>query len=204
MNSPDVVNKMRIINNNIRLELSHAGTLTNQPNIRLEPIWDAFLTQHFAKAETWGVAWLKARMPNTQAQVQSAMTKYRTLYRQLKQQEESSKAAQYATTQKTKQTELEKKLKDQSNVVTAVEADIVRLRNSRKGKTKAQKNPINNQIEVAKKRLKEEIRKQGLIQRSIHELYSDSVQQILRNLQADNSRIAEYERAIAGLRLTRP
>lgn len=196
--------KMRIINDNIKLELSNAGTLTNQPKIDLVPTWNAFLAQHFTKAENWGVSWLKARMPKTKAEIQSAMTKYRALYRHLKQQEGSAKAAQYATSQKKKQTQLEKALTDQKAVVAAVEKKIVTLRNSRKGKTSAQKDAITRDMDLEKKVLKKEIKKQGLIQRSIHELYSDSVQQILQNLQADNTRVAEYERAIAGLKLTRP
>ena len=196
--------KMRIINENIKLELSNVGTLTNRPKIDLVPTWNAFMAQHFTQVENWGVTWLKARMPKTKTEIQTAMTKYRALYRQLKQQEGSSKAAQYATSQKAKQTQLEKTLTDQKAVVAAVEKKIVTLRNSRKGKTSAQKALINRDMDLAKKELKKEIKKQGLIQRSIHELYSNSVQQILQNLQADNTRVAEYERAIAGLKLTRP
>ena len=101
MNDPDVMTKMRIINGNIKLELSNVGTLTNQPKIDLVPMWNAFLAQHFTKAENWGVSWLKARMPKTKTEIKSAMTEYRALYRQLKQQKESGKAAQYARSQRT-------------------------------------------------------------------------------------------------------
>jgi hypothetical protein len=204
MNGPDVMAKMRIINDNIKLELSNAAALTNQPNIDLVPIWNAFIAQHFTKAEDWGTSWLKDRMPKTKAEIQSAMTKYRALYRQLKQKEGSATAAQYAASQKTKQTQLEKALADQKAIVATAEKKIVTLRASRKGKTAAQKKAITSQMDLEKKKLKNELKKQGLIQRSIHELYSDSVQQILQNLQADNTRVAEYERAIAGLKLTRP
>ncbi|OSS47463.1 hypothetical protein B5807_07222 [Epicoccum nigrum] len=105
---------MGIINGNIKLELSNVGTLTNQPKIDLVPMWNAFLAQHFTKAENWGVT-----------------------------------------------------------VVAAVEKKIVTLKNSRKGKTSAQKDVITREIDLGKKKLKKELKKQGLIQRSIHELYLD-------------------------------
>ncbi|KAF2996724.1 hypothetical protein E8E13_005955 [Curvularia kusanoi] len=193
MNSPDVMAIMRIINDNIKLELSNAAILSGKPNIDLVPIWNTFLADRFTKAENWGVQRLKARMPETKAEIQSAMTKYRTLYRKLKQQEGSANAAQYAKSQKTKQTQLEKTLADQKAVVVATQGKLDTLRKSRKGKTDAQKKVITQQMDIAKKDLKNELKKQGLIQREIHELYSDSVQQILQNLQADNTRIEDWE-----------
>jgi uncharacterized glyoxalase superfamily metalloenzyme YdcJ len=196
--------KFRDINDNIKLELSNAGALTNQPNLDLVPIWNAFLTNRVGKAESWGTAWLAARFPETEKEIEAAVKKYRAMYRQLQQLESGAKASQHAASQKTKQSQFEQQLRAQTTRRQAAEAKVTTLRNSRKGKTAAQKNTINKEIAAAKKKVLTEVEAEGVIQRSIHELYAHSVNLILTNLLADQSRVAEYKRAMVGLRLTCP
>lgn len=196
--------KFRDINNNIKLELSNVGALTNQPNVDLIPIWNAFLVDRIIKAESWGTAWLASRFPETEKEIDAAIKKYRAMYRQLQQEESGVKAAQHAASQKTRQNQLEQQLRAQATRRQAAEARVTTLRNSRKGKTAAQKNTINNQISVAKKNVLTEMRAEGVIQRTIHELYAHSVNLILTNLLADQSRVVEYKRGMVGLKLTRP
>ncbi|KAL1641723.1 hypothetical protein SLS61_009997 [Didymella pomorum] len=200
----NVMAKFRDINNNIKLELSNVGALTNQPNVDLIPIWNAFLVDRISKAESWGTAWLASRFPETEKEIDAAIKKYRAMYRQLQQEESGVKAAQHAASQKTRQNQLEQQLRAQATRRQAAEARVTTLRNSRKGKTAAQKNTINNQISVAKKNVLTEMRAEGVIQRTIHELYAHSVNLILTNLLADQSRVVEYKRGMVGLKLTRP
>jgi hypothetical protein len=204
MNAPDIVDTMRTINTNIRLELSNAGSLTKQPQVNLVPLWDAFLTQHFTDVETSAEAWLKARMPKAKTGVKDAIVKYQKLLRQLNQKQTGPGAAAHAKTQKAKQTALEKELKAQTARRIQAEKDVVTLRGQRKNKTAAQKTAIDKQIRAAKKDLRAEIKKEGSAQRKMHELYTYSVQKIVLNLKEDQKILAGFERAISGLKLTRP
>lgn len=205
MNSPEVVAKMRSINANVKLELANAGALTGQPNINLVPLWDSFLAQHFTDSEAYGRSWLKARMPETKKEIQATMTKYRKMYRLLKQRESSTKATQYAKAQKMKNMQLDKVLLNRKRIATAAKQKVAKLKTTRKpGMSTAAKKTLERAITNAKLDEEEAKKQQGLTQRKIHELYAHSVLQILDNLKKDSARVANFEKAINGLRLTRP
>jgi predicted nucleic acid-binding Zn-ribbon protein len=142
--------------------------------------------------------------PKAKTGVKDAIVKYQKLLRQLNQKQTGPGAATHAKTQKAKQTALEKELKAQTARRVQAEKDVVTLRGQRKNKTAAQKTAIDRQIRAAKKDLRAEIKKEGSAQRKMHELYAYSVQKIVLNLKEDQKILAGFERAISGLKLTRP
>jgi hypothetical protein len=204
MNSPGVVKKLKSINANIRLELSNTGYLYSDPKLDLVPMWDKFIAQKFTDAEKHGRKWLEKRFPDTKIKIEASRTKYRKLLDTLKKQESGKDAKKHADTQKKTQTQLESKMKSQKALVTTAEKTLNDIKKLRTTGTAAQKQGLTGKIKRAKIALKNKEKDVGITQRQIHELYAHSVRLILENLVKDSSRVSNFEKAIAGLKLTPP
>lgn len=204
MNDPSVVTHLKSINSNIRKELGNAGVLYNEPKINLVPIWDDFIKGQFKKAEDHGKQWLRARFPATKIKIEAAKTKYVQMAAKLKSAEEGKDAVKHADVQKKAQTQLETKVKTQETAVTAARTAVNDLKKLRTTGTPAQKKGLQGKIERAKKALKEKEAAVAKSQRAIYELYSHSVNLIIKNLEKDSSRVSNFEQAIASLKLTAP
>ncbi|KAJ4334689.1 hypothetical protein N0V95_009112 [Ascochyta clinopodiicola] len=204
MTDSGVVAHLNSINGNIRKELSNAGALYNEPRINLVPIWDDFFKAQFTKAEDHGKKWLLTRFPATETKIEASRKKCTRLATTLKKAEEGKDAAKHADMQKKAQTELETKMKSQEGLVTTAKQTVADLKKLRTIGTAAQKTGLAGKIIVAKKALHEEEKAVAITQRVIHELYSHSVNLIVKNLEKDSARVSNFEKAIAALKLTPP
>lgn len=202
MNAPGVVTHMKNINKNIRLELANAGALYNEPKVSLLPTWDAFMKQHFQAMDTAAKKWALARLPKTKSEIAAAIKKYTALADTLKKAETGPTASKHATDQKKKQTTLESTLTKQKADVAAAEKkvdDAKKLRATRPKPAGAEK-----KVRDAKKALLKAEKEVGRTQRKIHELYSHSVNLLVKNLGKDSQRVTNFEQGLTGLKLMAP
>lgn len=104
-----------------------------------------------------------------------------------------------------KNMQLDKALLNRKRIATAAKQKVARLKATRTtGMSTAAKRALERVITNAKLDEEEKKKQQGLTQRRIYELYTHLVLQILNNLKKDSARVANFDRAIASLRLTRP
>lgn len=202
MNSAGVVAHMKNINKNIRLELANAGALYNEPKINLVPIWDKFIAEHFKDMDTVAKAWVTARLPKTKSEIAAALKKYTVLTETLKKQETGKDAAKHAADQKKKQTTLEATMAKQKKDIADAKKKVDDLKKQRA--VKPQPKGIATKIQKAKEALHEAEKEVGKTQRKIHELYTFSVNLLVKNLKKDNLRVLNFEKDLAALKLTPP
>jgi hypothetical protein len=99
---------------------------------------------------------------------------------------------------------LEAKVKTAEAAVTAAKKAVEDLKLLRTTGTTAQKKGLTGKIKKAKLTLETKERDLGKAQRAIHELYSYSVNLIVKNLEKDSARVSNFEKGIASLKLTAP
>jgi DNA repair exonuclease SbcCD ATPase subunit len=189
---------MKNINKNIRLELANAGALYNEPKIALVPLWDAFLKQHFKTMDTKAKNWFVARLPKTKSEITTKIKTYTTLAETLKKAKTGKDAVKHAADQKQKQTALDATLVKQKKNVEDAKKKLDDLKKQRAGKTKPA--DIQKKIKAAKRELQKMEKEVGKTQRKIFELYSSSVEKLVKNLGKDSQRIGNFEKDLAALK----
>ncbi|KAL1600775.1 hypothetical protein SLS60_007163 [Paraconiothyrium brasiliense] len=206
MNSHTVQQNLRSINSNVRMELSHAKTLTGE-EVDLVPLWDSFLEDRFTIAENHGKDWLRGRIERALKEIKETRKKYRTLLTQLQKQEKGKLAEQHRKKQHQKQLSFEKLRENAKRKVVHQRALISQLTKKYEAitnPTKAQTKAFNSKVTAAKKTMLRHEKMVMKAQRRIHVLYAYSLEGILRNLRKDQQRVLAFEKAIPALRLLRP
>jgi hypothetical protein len=204
MSDAGVMAHFKNINGNVQKELKNAGLLYNEPKIDLVPIWNDFIKAQFLKADAHGKKWLSDRFPSTKTKIEASRKKYVQMATKLKAAEEGKDAVKHKDAQKKTQTQLEAKVKTAEAAVTAAKKAVEDLKLLRTTGTTAQKKGLTGKIKKAKLTLETKERDLGKAQRAIHELYSYSVNLIVKNLEKDSARVSNFEKGIASLKLTAP
>ncbi|KAF2678799.1 hypothetical protein K458DRAFT_490904 [Lentithecium fluviatile CBS 122367] len=210
MQEPEVKRRMEQAITNVEIELKNIQGLTGQ-NVDLSRRWRAFMKDHMAAMDTKNKIWLKNRITrDTKKQVQRGLTKYRAMLSDLRVKEKGPSAATHSNKQATEKTRLEAEQAQKAADVQVQEQKIVSVRSeitdlttkmrtargaafttldtSRKAKRK--------QLGAEKKTLDTKKKLHGEISRKLQELYSGSVEQIVKNLERDQKLVTNYEAAI--------
>jgi len=168
----------------------------------LVPLWDAFMKAHFQAMDTAAKKWATARLPKTKTEIAAAIKKYTTLAYTLKKAETGKDAAKHAADQKKKQTTLESTLTKQKADVAAAQKKVDDAKKLRA--TQPKPAGADKKVRDAKKALLKAEKEVGKTQRKIHELYSYSVNLLVKNLGKDSQRVTNFEKDLAALKLTAP
>jgi uncharacterized protein YeaC (DUF1315 family) len=193
---------MKNINKNIRLELADAGALCNEANIDFVLIWDEFIAEHFKSLATEAKKWVTARLPKTKSEIAATVKKYITLAKALQMVETGKNTAKHAADQRQKQTTMEATLVKQRKDVRDAEKTANNLKKQRAVKPKPK--GIKKKLTDAKKVLQKAKKEVAKTQREIQELYTFSVNLLVKDLGKNNQRVTDLEENLAALKLTPP
>ncbi|KAJ4359596.1 uncharacterized protein N0V89_000151 [Didymosphaeria variabile] len=217
MSDPQVKSRMNEAITNVEIELQNVQHLTGTNlQTNLAKAWRTYMRDRVADIGTDGKKWLQARIDHTRPQVVATLTKYQGMLKNLKHKETTGTQAQinrYAAQQNQEKTRLTREIAQAQSDVTRQEGHIVTVRGqvaaltaqirpatgTREKQLKADRQRKRNELLREKTKLVRLKKALGKVTRERDELYSNSVQQIVDNLQKDQKLLNIYERAIARL-----
>ncbi|KAL1591735.1 hypothetical protein SLS60_011734 [Paraconiothyrium brasiliense] len=217
MSDAQVQSRMNEAITNVEIELQNVQHLTGE-NLRtnLAKAWRTYMRDRVAEIGTEGKTWLQARINYTKSKVATTLTRYQTMLRDLKGKETTGSQAQinrYASQQNKEKTRLDREIAQAQSAVTKQDGQIVTVRGeiakltasirsatgAQEKRLKADRQIKRNQMNREKTTLVRLKKALGKVTRQRDELYSNSVQQIVNNLQKDQNLLNIYETAIARL-----
>ncbi|KAF1961713.1 hypothetical protein CC80DRAFT_589225 [Byssothecium circinans] len=203
MNTPIVSGNLRKINNDVKLELGNAGYVTKDAKLDLVTPWNPFLTAHFDELEKRSRDWLKNKIELVLVDLRAALTKYNTMLDELEKKEDAKQNKQiqkYKDDQAAKEKTLQAQHSQDESKVREVEQEIKDLKEKKNLSSSARDS---EKLRLGKKLLKA-MQTAGRTQRSIHELYSSSVKDIIKNLKKDETLLLAWQKRVPGLKMPRP
>lgn len=200
---------------NVETELKNAEHLTQQ-KVKLAPLWKTFMREHLNKVRFEAQTYMNARIGHAETEIRDEIKRLRLLEKSLLRQEKGPKAATHKATQAKKEKDLKAKLtpalqaeKTQQTKVTTLEKQKEILMGRLAGETNAQKKKTlstqnkakGKELTTARAQLQTKTKQVGLTRRKLAELYSGGVQNVVKNFQKDQRRLAAYKKVVATMKM---